>query len=456
MTTPKPEKPTPDFPLFAHRNGQWAKKVAGKIRYYGLWADPEAALLRFQGAPAKVAPTGKPAKPADFPLFPHDCGQWARKVRGKLYYFGVWADPKAALAKWVSEKDDLLAGRVRSNSSGLTIMDLCNKFLNSKQRQVESRELDQKTWQGYFDICKKVQEVLGKTTIVLDLRPEHFAKLRSAFAKGEKGEGVGPVRLGNCVTRARTLFNYAYGNDLIDRPVKYGKEFSKPKKAVLRKERKKKPKKLFSAAEINQMLGKANLQLRAMIYLGINAALANHDCALLELDHLDLDRGWLTYPRPKTGIDRRARLWPETIMAIKAVLASRPNAKHKANDYRVFITKYGTTWESKGKGWNDSPISKETRKLLNGLGIERDGVNFRSLRHTFQTVAEKSLDKDSCRYVMGHVEPTGDMSAVYSEELPSDKRLTKIAKRVRKWLFSGNKPRPQTADAGDVAKAEET
>jgi len=457
MTTPvKPEKPTPDFPLFPHANGQWAKKIKGKLEYFGPWADPDAALAKFNGlSPAKIAFTGKPAKPSDdFPLFPHDSGQWAKKVRGKLHYFGPWVDPKAALARWNTEKDDLLAGRVRSNGNGLTIMELCNKFLNSKRRQVESGELEQRTWQDYHDICERVQGVLGKQTLVLDLRAENFEKLRSAFAKGERGKAIGPVALGNCITRSRVLFNYAYGNELIDRPVKYGKAFSKPKRAVLRKDRKKRPKKMFSAAEIKLMLGKASIQLKAMILLGINAALANHDCALLELGQLNLDDGWLEFPRPKTGIDRRARLWPETVQAIKAALLSRPQARDKAHDQRVFITKFGTTWEPKTKGWCDSPISKETAKLLNDLGIKRQGVNFRSLRHTFQTIAEKSLDKDAVRYVMGHVEPTGDMSAVYSEELPSDKRLTKIAKRVRKWLFSGSKQRPQNADADDVAHAE--
>ena len=57
----------------------------------------------------KSGPAVQPTPRADFPLFPHRSGQWAKKVTGKLHYFGMWSDSQAAEAKWERDKLALLS-----------------------------------------------------------------------------------------------------------------------------------------------------------------------------------------------------------------------------------------------------------------------------------------------------------------------------------------------------------
>jgi hypothetical protein len=326
MTTPdtRPAKPTPDFPLFAHGNGQWAKKVKGAFRYYGPWADPNAALSKYRADNGKgqeltslpaSARAAKPLKPRkDYPLYPHNSGQWAKKVRGKTHFFGVWADPEAALEKWVADKDALLAGRDPApKSDELTVKQLVNAFLTDKKRHIATGELKQRSWHDYDAICVRILTVFGPGRLVADLRPTDFVKLRTEFGKTH-----GPVALSNDIGRARVVFNYAYKQDLVDRPPKYGDGLKKPSRKVLRCERQKKGPRMFQADQLRAMIDKAGGQLRVMIYLGINCGFGNMDCATLPLKALDLEKGRVDFGRPKTGVHRRCPLWAETVTALRA------------------------------------------------------------------------------------------------------------------------------------------
>jgi hypothetical protein len=136
-------------------------------------------------APAPSGNPTKPAKPyADFPLTAHPAGYWCKKIRGKLHYFGPWADPDGALTKYLEQKDALHAGRKpREALEGFTVKELANAFLNAKQALVHSGELLARTWADYKAACDLLVSRFGKSRLVEDLGPDDFAALKEALAR---------------------------------------------------------------------------------------------------------------------------------------------------------------------------------------------------------------------------------------------------------------------------------
>ena len=67
--------------------------------------------------------------------------------------------------------------------------------------------------------------------------------------------------------------------------------------------------------------------LQSMVLLGINCGFGQTDVANLPRASLDLDTGWVDFPRPKTGIERRCPLWAETVEALREANTHRPTPK---------------------------------------------------------------------------------------------------------------------------------
>jgi integrase len=167
-----------------------------------------------------------------------------------------------------------------------------------------------------------------------------------------------------------------------------------------------------------------------MILLGINCGFGNADCGKLPLSAVDLDKGIIDFPRPKTGIARRCPLWPETVAAIRAALAIRPRPKTKEVAPLVFVTKYGRSWARTDP---NSPMTRIMIELATALGITgRKGLGFYTLRHTFRTIADESKDQPAVDFIMGHVDAS--MAGHYRERI-DDSRLLAVVEHVRSWLF---------------------
>lgn len=377
----------------------------------------------------------KPSKPyPDFPLTPHPTGRWCKKICGKLHYFGRIADGwKPALELYLAEKDRLYAGLsdnrdpASGDGTGVTMHEVCRRFLRFKRDRRNAGELSSHLFDEYGAVCRRLLESVGNNRLVAGLGPEDFAKIRRSMTE-ERGWGV--YRVLNEITRVKSIFKFAAEEGIIARAPVYGQAFKPPTKKDIRVHRAAGGSRAFTAEEIRGVLEIAEQPMRAMILLGLNAALSNSDIANLPAGAVDLERGWLDFARVKTGIARRVPLWEETVAAVRDWCAIRPSPKVEEDAGLLFVTKYGRDWRRKK---NDSPVTKEFAKLLARKKIT--GRSFYGLRRTFQNVGEeRTKDFLTVRAIMGHA--TNDVSEFYRERI-SDERLRAVAEAVRGGMFAG-------------------
>lgn len=382
----------------------------------------------------------RPNKPDGCLLYPHPTGRWATKLRGKFYYYshwvvwnhdaGCWERPAddglpAALEKFAKDFPAEAQRASRPVSDALQVKDICNAFLTAQLDKLASGDIGKRMFDEYRATCERIARCFGSATPVAELTAADFRKLRRELA-----QQFGVVRQGNEVQKVRTIFKWAYDAGLIDQPIRFGPDFRKPSARALRLHRNESGQRMLEAEECRRLLDAADTQLRAMFLLGLNCAFGNHDVATLPLSAIDLARGWVDFPRPKTGIARRCKLWGETITALKAVIVDRPQPKQPEAEPLVFVTSRGRPWLSGGIA---NPVSVAARRLMHDVGVNgRRGIGFYTLRHVHRTIADGALDPVASALIMGHVD--AGIAATYRERV-DDARLIAVTEHVRVWLF---------------------
>ena len=409
----------------------------------------------------KKAPpkTVKPRK--DFPLTPHHrSGQWCKKVRGKIYYFGKLDDPDAALKKWVEQKDYLLAGLVppsrvklppatapedafaKTDGDALLLRDLTNHYLSDSQERLEQGEIQTATFLDRNAACERLFDFFDRYRAVESLTPVDFAAFRSHLAtakKRKKHQGgrrlkkknVSLLTLRNRIRDSRAIFIWGYKKRLFETPLEklWLESFELPNGSAISREANEKLIEPLTSAELRGMLDHASPMFKTLLLLGINGGLGNTDVSRIERRHLSSDFTWLNLPRQKTGKRRKIPLWPETTKAILALLGKTSSRKKLKQTERLFISASGkelTTKRSKDL------VGQAFSRLAKRLKIHRPGVNFYQLRHLFQTIGDETGDFIAVSFLMGHSEKS--ISDDY-RNTPSTERLLRVTEHIRKWLL---------------------
>src|SRR5690606_13650556 len=120
----------------------------------------------------------------------------------------------------------------------------------------------------------RLLKVLDKRRLADDLRQDDFELVKKRFA-----ETMGPRTLGGEIGRVRAVFRYGYLSGLLDKPMRFGPQFVKPPRRLVRQARQKLGPQMFTADEIRRLLQRSenSFVLHAMILLGVNAGFGNTD-----------------------------------------------------------------------------------------------------------------------------------------------------------------------------------
>jgi len=384
---------------------------------------------------------GKPYK--SFPLTPHRSGQFCKKIRGKIHYFGKIDDPEAALRRYHEHANGLRTGEIDrvDRTAELTIAELANKFLAAKERKRAKGEIEAATFVEYHRDCELMVQHFGRDFLVASVTRKALSEFRDAL-----GKGVNVTTLSNRVGNARSIFKFAYDEELIDRPVRFGEEFKRPEKRLIRRAKAQAGRVHFHAGEIRRVLEESPPVLRAMVLLGINCGLGNTDIGNLPASCVDLERGWLDYARVKTGVQRRCPLWPETVDAIRAAIASmagyrRPRAASAKG--LLFVTRMGLpyTREEYHPSRNGKPhivpndaVADAMQKAMKKAGIDLKGLGFYGLRRSCETIGAETGNQVAVDHIMGHAPASSDMGATYRQHV-AESALRQVTDHIRTWLF---------------------
>jgi len=359
-----------------------------------------------------------------FPLTLHPTGQYCKKIKGKLYYFGT--DKKIALQRYLEQASHLHAGRQHKTTSSkddITIGNLCNLYLEHQNSKVQFEQLTADHHRDQLKSLRMLVLFLGQHRLLSEISTLDLQNFKKKLLKSYSSAHRVNLNIGIM----KAMFHWARKNEVVEN-IPNIDAISKVK--VVQKDRP-----TFSAKQIEKLLNAADAQMKAMVLLGLNCGFGCTDCAQLTWRDIDLESTRVRLPRNKTGIARNLPLWPETVHALTAL--------PRRGDL-IFYTRRGNpcvrTTSSVGKDGivkytSDNYIAKKFSKLKKAADIKTEkGVGFYTLRRTAATLAARSGDPFAVQKLLGHADLK--MATTYVQDVSEQTDL--VVNNVRKLIIQGD------------------
>lgn len=396
-------------------------------------------------------------RPKSCPLRIASNGQWSKNVGGKRRTFGSVLDVSRAEAeaRLYAYLADVSVGRdPRPIDAGrTTVEDVVSRFVADLEARVRAGEVESKTLASRTRYVRDAGRAIGLDRKVAALRPRDFAAARRRLVALRE-----PVSVNLAVSAMRSAFRWAHEvDDLIDALPAYGDSWKPLPRAALRRGRRGKGfpggRRHFHPEEVRALLEAASPLMRAAILLGVSAGMLAADLAVLRADQVDLERGWIDDLRPKTGVPRRAPVWPETreaILAWRADHERRGDVRAKGAERLLLVTRTGRPVSRESAAIDretglvleekTSAIIQSFRRLLVSSGVraassDAPGIGFATLRRTCATYADAAGDRLAKARIMAHV--VEDVDDSYVDHV-SDDRIRAVSDVIRGRLFGSH------------------
>lgn len=308
-----------------------------------------------------------------------------------------------AAAPTAADADRIFAERypqlTEVRSAVWTVNDLADAWIDSRRRLGRG----EKTIQGYNRSADLFVDAVGEQTPAEACGPIQFRAMIDAIAT------LAPQTRANHVINIRSMFQWAVESGHIP-PVRFGPDFSPPSTAEIRRSRKIR---LYTPQQVRTLIDKATGHLKLCVLLGINGGLGGLEIAGLRPEHIDGDK--IVMVRHKTGADRIVPLWPETVAQLKATPLPVVTSKGLA------IVR-----------WNHNQLSKWFGDLCAQAGVP--DLGHYTLRRTFRTIADETLDDRAIALIMGHAASGRDVAARYIQRI-GENRLRAVVEHVREVIL---------------------
>ena len=328
-----------------------------------------------------------------FPLTLHATGQFCKKIRGKIYYFGK--DKQLALKKYHEQAAVLHSGKIAeiTKTDNITLKTLCNLYLEHQNCRVQAGEIKLAQVYDCKITLKDFALYIGHNRSISDISTLDLQSYRSKLIKQKKSS----ARINNHISAFKAMYHWALENEIIGNAPNL--------KAIKKLPRTKKTMPTFSTNEIKIILDSANPKMRAMILLGLNCGFGCTDCSELLWENVNIEKKRVDFPRTKTGVDRNFPLWKETVKALKELPRLNKRVFNTEQGYEVvrFLEKPLEDGSIRIQKYDN--VTREFTKLLKKAGLKKEkGVGFYTLRRTAATLAAKSGDPFAVQKLLGHAD----------------------------------------------------